>query len=139
VHGVLFDLPSVVQAADSVLQAAGVSERCEIVGGSFFDDPLPSADALILSQILHDWNDERAGVILANCRRALPDGGRLVLVEGVVAGDSEPDFLKLLDLHMLVMFGGKERTETEWRSLLAQSKFQLGQVLPTGLIEARAD
>jgi SAM-dependent methyltransferase len=137
-QGVLFDLPSVVQPAGSVLEATGVRERCEIVGGDFFNDPLPSADVLILSQILHDWDDERADAILANCRRAVPIGGRLLLVEGVIQDGSEPDFLKLLDLHMLVMLGGKERTESEWRALLTAAGFRLARVMPTGLIEARA-
>ena len=71
---------------------------------------------MILSQILHDWDDERAGEILANCRRAVRTEGRLLLAEGVIRDGSDPDFLKLLDLHMLVMFGGKERTESEWRA-----------------------
>jgi hypothetical protein len=92
---------------------------------------------LILSQILHDWDDERADAILTNCRRAVRTGGRLLLVEGVIQDGSEPDFLKLLDLHMPVMFGGKERTESEWRALLTAAGFQLTHVVPTGLIEAR--
>jgi SAM-dependent methyltransferase len=98
-----------------------------------------SADAVILSQILHDWDDERAAAILDGCRQALSPGGRLVLVEGVVPDGPEADFLKLLDLHMLVLLGGKERTETEWRDLLTISAFRLANVLPSRLIAARAD
>jgi hypothetical protein len=93
---------------------------------------------MILSQILHDWGDESADAILANCRRGVRTGGRLLLVEGVIQDGSEPDFLKLLDLHMLVMFGGKERTESEWRALLTAAGFRLARVMPPGLIEARA-
>ena len=111
-QGALFDLPTVVQPAGSVFEAAGVLNRCEIVSGDFFKDPLPTADVLILSQILHDWDDERAAAILTNCRRAVRTDGRLLLVEGAIHDGSEPDFLKLLDLHMLVMFGGKE---AQWR------------------------
>ena len=136
-HGVLFDLPTVVESADAVLEKAGVRERCEIIGGDFFGDPLPTADILILSQVLHDWNDDRAAAILANCRRAVHDGGRLLLVEGVIPEGPDPDFIKLLDLCMLLLFGSKERTEDDWRALLANARFRLTRRLPTGLIEAR--
>ncbi len=112
-RGVLFDLPTVVVAADEVLRDAGVLDRCDIVGGDFFTDSLPPADVYVLSQILHDWNDERASAILRNCRRTLADDGRLLLVEGIVPDGPEPDFGKLFDLHMLVLVGGKERTESE--------------------------
>ncbi len=133
----LFDLPTVVAGANDVLRDARVLDRCDIVGGDFFADSLPSADVYVLSQILHDWNDERAGAILRNCRRTLPDDGRLLLVEQVITDGPESDFAKLFDLHMLVMLGGKERTEKEWRALLAVERFELGQVTAEGLIEAR--
>jgi len=136
--GVLFDLPTVVGGAGEVLRAAGVSDRCEILGGDFFSDSLPCADAYILSQILHDWDDDHACAILTNCRRGVDDGGRLVLVEGVVPDGPQPSFLKLLDLHMLILLGGKERTENEWSDLLRKAGFQLHQVMPNGLIDARA-
>jgi SAM-dependent methyltransferase len=135
--GTLFDLPTVVGAADDVLRAADVIDRCEVVEGDFFADSLPSADVYVLSQILHDWNDERAATILRNCRRTLADDGRLLLVEGIIPEGPEPDFGKLFDLHMLVLLGGKERTESEWRELLAQERFELREVTPDGLIEAR--
>lgn len=137
-RGALFDLPSVVHEGNRVLRKARVGDRCEVVGGDFFKDPIPFSDALILSQVLHDWNDRQAHRILVNCRRALARNGLLLLVEGVVPETAEPSFLKLLDLHMLVLFGGKERTETEWRGMLAQARFRLVKVFPTGLIEARA-
>ncbi len=135
-RGVLFDLPTVVEAANDVLGAAGVLDRCDIVGGDFFVDTLPPADVYVLSQILHDWDDERAGAILRNCRRGLADNGRLLLVEQTVPEGPEPSFGKLFDLHMLVLLGGKERTATEWRALLAQERFELQQLEPDGLIEA---
>jgi SAM-dependent methyltransferase len=136
-RGVLFDLPTVVARANDVLRDARVLDRCDIVRGDFFADSLPSADVYVLSQILHDWNDERAGAILRNCRRTLPDDGRLLLVEQVITDGPESDFGKLFDLHMLVMLGGKERTEKEWRALLAVERFELGQITAEGLIEAR--
>lgn len=136
-QGVLFDVPTVVGAAEDLLRGAGVLERCEIVGGDCFTDDLPPADVFVLSQILHNWNDERAGGILRNCRRSLPDDGRLLLVEQVVPTGPEPSFSKLFDLHMLVLLGGKERTEAEWRALLARERFELCHITPSGLIEAR--
>jgi len=137
-HGVLFDLPNVVEGAEETMRRKGVHNRCDVVEGDFFVDRIPPANVYILSQILHDWNDERASAILRNCRRALGADDRVLLVEGVVPEGCEPDFGKLFDLHMLVLVGGKERTETEWRTLLESQCFELRQITPTGLIEARA-
>lgn len=136
-RGVLFDQPSVVDTAEARLSAAGVRDRCDIVGGDFFADALPSADVFVLSQILHNWNDERSGAILDNCRRSLTTSGRLILVEEILPHGPEPHFAKLLDLHMLVLLGGQERTETAWRTLLAGARFQLQEITPHGLIDAR--
>lgn len=139
-HGVLFDLPTVVVEARETLEGAGVADRCEIVGGDFFADSLPPAEVFVLAQILHDWDDGRAAAILRNCRRSIPDGGRVLIVDGVVPPGSEPGFLRHMDLHMLVLVGGKERTEQEWRELLAAEAFEIAAVVPAGptnLIEAR--
>jgi SAM-dependent methyltransferase len=137
-RGSLFDLPSIIDEGEEVLRRVGVRGRCEITGGDFFKDPIPFSDALILSQVLHDWDDEQAHAILVNCRRALAKGGLLLLVEGVIPSGRKPNSLKLLDLNMLVLLGGKERTQSEWRNLLAQARFRFVRILPTGLIEARA-
>jgi len=136
-RGTVFDLPTVVEGAANVLSAAGVQDRCDVVGGDFFVDDLPRADVYVLSQILHDWNDERAGAILDNCRRGLTEHDRLLLVERILEDGPDSAFHKLLDLHMLVLLGGKERTETEWRSLLAEHGFGVQQITESGLIEAR--
>lgn len=136
-RGFLVDLPTVAEAADEVLQKFGVRDRCEIIPGDFFKDSLPSVDTMILSQILHDWNDDRAREILTNCHHALAENGHLLLVEGVIPDDSMPSKLKLMDLHMLVLLGGKERTEREWRALLGQSGFRLEKIYPAGLIVAK--
>ncbi len=135
-RGVLFDLPSVAPGAKEIFRREGIADRCTIVAGDFFVDPLPPADVYVLSQILHDWSDERASSILRNCRRALGADDRLLLVEGVVPEDRKPDFMKLFDLHMLVLLGGKERTVTEWRALLDSAGFTL-EAISTGLLEAR--
>jgi SAM-dependent methyltransferase len=136
-HGVLVDQPAVVASAGDVLGAAGVADRCEIVAASFFTDELPSADAYVLSRILHDWDDERSAQILRNCRRSLAPDGKLLIVETVVHDGPDPTLRKLFDLHMLVVLGGKERTEAQWRELLAGERFEATQIRD-GLIEARA-
>jgi O-methyltransferase len=135
-HGVLVDRPTVVEAATEVFAAAGVADRCEVVAGDFFTDELPPADAYVLGRILHDWDDERAAGILRNCRRWLPADGRLLLVETVLHDRPDPTLRKLFDLHMLVLLGGKERTEEEWRALLGAEGFE-PRAIVDGLIEAR--
>jgi hypothetical protein len=130
-RGVLFDRPHVVERARPVLEAAGVAGRCAVEGGDFFEAAPRSADAYLLGHILHDWDDAKAGRILDTLRRATPAGARLLLVEYVLPeGDGAP-FGKLLDLHMMVALGGQERTEAEYRRLLADHGFRLTRVVPT--------
>jgi SAM-dependent methyltransferase len=138
-HGVIFDLPHVVPDARLVLEQAGLSERCEVVGGDFFTDALPRADVHVLARVLHDWDDEQALAILRNCRRSIAADGRLLVVEWVLPVGDEPSYGKLLDLIMLTLVGGKERTEAEWRALLQAGGFELVDVTEaaaTSLLEA---
>ena len=130
-RGVPFDQPHVVADAGELLQEAGVAERCEVVGGSFFEAVPPGADAYLLKSVLHDWDDPEAIAILRRCRAAIPPSGRLLVVERVVRPANEPDGTKLLDLHMLVMLGGRERTAAENAALLDQAGFRPGRVIPT--------
>ena len=88
-------------------------------------------DAYILAQILHDWDDDRCVAILEQCRRAIPDHGKLLVVELVLPQGDEPSFGKWLDLHMLVMTGGRERTAPEYDALLRAAGFALTRVVPT--------
>jgi SAM-dependent methyltransferase len=139
-RGVVFDLPHAEAAARSVIEAAGLADRCEFVAGDFFTDRLPAADTYVLATVLHDWDDVHAAAILANCRRSLPGGGRLLLLEAVMPAGPEPNPVKVLDLQMLVIPGGQERTEAQWRTLLASGGFELADLIPgagTNLIEAR--
>jgi len=130
-RGVLFDLPAVVERARPRLEAAGVAGRCALEVGSFFETAPGGADAYLLGSILHDWDDAKAGRILANLRRAIPAGSRLLLLEHVLPlGDGLP-FGKLLDLHMMLVLGGHERTEAEFRQLFAAHGFRLTRVVPT--------
>jgi hypothetical protein len=116
-RGILFDQPGVVAEAGPVLEAAGVTDRVEAVGGSFFEH-VPLADVYLLKAIIHDWPDEESIRILRTIRDAAPPGGRLLLVERILGGPNEDLDGKLSDLHMLVMPGGLERTLDEWRELL---------------------
>lgn len=131
VEGVLFELPHVAADAKPFLQKAGVADRCTSVGGDFFESVPGGGTTYVLAQILHDWDDERCGVILGNCRQAIHPDGKLLVVEQVVPPANEPSLGKWLDLHMLVMLGGQERTESEYRSLLAAAGFQLTRVIST--------
>jgi hypothetical protein len=129
-RGILFDLPHVVERARLDLEAAGLADRCATVGGSFFK-PIPvEADAYFLRHIIHDWDDEDAGQILRNVRRAMPPSARLLVVEHVLPPGDAPSFGKLLDLNMLVMPGGLERTEDEFRQLYEFAGFRLERVVP---------
>jgi len=132
-RGVLFDLPHVVAGAGTLLAARGVAERCERVPGDFFSAIPRGGDAYILKWILHGWEDGQALQILQGCRAAMAPDARLVLVEAVLPSGNEPDpyQIKLRDVHMMLMAGGRERTAAEFRALLAEGGFALTQVRST--------
>lgn len=138
--GVLFDLPSVVAKSLPVLREHQVVERCEVVGGSFFDQVPDSGDLYMMKTIIHDWEDDDAIKILKNVRRAMAGDGRVLLIETVVPGPGIKHFAKVLDLEMIVSSGGRERTREEYSKLLEASGFKLVRVIPTAaplsLIEA---
>lgn len=130
-RGILFDSPNVVPGAQALMEAEGLSDRCEIVGGDFFASVPSGADAIVMKWIIHDWDEEKCHAILTNCHRALPANGKLILIEAVVPATSEPHFSKFIDLNMLVMTGGRERTGDEYRELLAKAGFNLTRIVPT--------
>lgn len=130
-RGVVFDQPHVADGARTRVADEGLSARCTIAGGSFFESIPPGADACLMKFILHDWNDQQCGRILRNVHAALPPGGKLLVVELVLKPGNEPDLGKLMDLNMLAMTGGKERTEAEFAKLFAGSGFALVKVHPT--------
>jgi hypothetical protein len=130
--GVLYDRADVVAGASAVLEAAGVAERCEIVAGDFFAS-VPEGDACILRQIIHDWGDADAARILGSCRRALGPSGKVLVLERAIASDPRRALPVLqLDLHMLVMHGGLQRTDEEYAALFASAGFRLSRVVPLG-------
>jgi len=134
-RGVIFDQPHVVPRAKEQIEAAGLSDRCEAVGGSFFDEVVHGADAYLLKHVIHDWNDERATAILKNCRKVVPAHGKLLIVEGVYPAriDQSPESRGAAanDLNMLVCTGGRQRSEAEFRDLFAASGFRLTRVVRT--------
>jgi hypothetical protein len=129
-QGVLFDQPHIVVGAIPTFARLGVEPRVRMVGGDFFAE-VPSADAYILSHVIHDWDDERATTILRAITRAAEPGARLLVVETVIPPGNEFSFGKLLDLEMMMFPGGVERTEAEYRRLLEAGGFRLTRVLPT--------
>lgn len=139
--GLLYDLPHVVERAKPPLRAAGVADRCETVGGNFFEHVPSGGDAYLMRHIIHDWNDEQSLTILRNIHRALGSDGRLLLVESVIPPGNEPFAAKFLDLTMMLIPGGKERTEAEYRELYEAAGFTLTRIVPTSteisIIEGR--
>lgn len=128
--GILFDLGHVIDGAGELLEGQGVADRVETATGDFFKE-VPSADAYIMKHIIHDWDDERAVLIMKNINRAMTGDGKLLLVEMVVPPGDQPHPSKVLDLEMLTLPGGIERTETEFASLFEQAGFRLNRVVPT--------
>jgi len=130
--GVLLDREPVLPTAREHLEAAGVADRVKCVAGDFFAEVPEGGDLYVLSRVLHDWHDGDAGRILATCRRAMRPGSRLAVVEAVVpARAKDAPAVVRMDLHMLLLFGARERTEREFRDLLAASGFSVQRVVPT--------
>lgn len=129
--GVVFDAPAVAEGAAEAIRAAGMGGRCRAEGGDFFRAVPAGADAYLMKHIIHDWADGPATTILRNCRSAAAPGAKLVLVELVVPPGDEPHPAKLLDLEMLLLTGGRERTEAEYAALLAGAGWRLAEVIPT--------
>jgi SAM-dependent methyltransferase len=138
-HGTLFDLPHVADDARRAVDAAGLGARCTVEGGSFFEEVPRGADVYLLSNVLHDWNDDDAAKILRNCRVAVRDDSRILVLESLVPPGNDRHPVKVLDLQMLVALGGRERTETEFAALLATTGFELTGVSGSGpfALEAR--
>jgi len=130
-RGTLADVPAVIDGARRYFEAAGVADRCEVVPIDFFESVPAGGDAYLMKHIVHDWDDQRSTTILKNCHRAMGGKGKLLLVEMVIPPGNGPDFGKWLDVGMLVFTGGCERTESEYRELLAASGFQLTRIVPT--------
>ncbi|MFM9845418.1 MAG: methyltransferase [Dongiaceae bacterium] len=138
--GLILDLPMVVEEAERKLSAAGLSARSACTSGDFFESVPKGGDIYLLKNIIHDWRDAQAMLILRNCRRAMRPDSRLLLAERIIAAGSGAAEAKLFDISMMVVAGGQERTESEHRAILAAAGLELVRVIPTqsplSLIEA---
>ena len=130
-QGILFDMPEVIATAQPLLDQAGVTSRCKLVGGDFFEAVPAGADLYALKFILHDWPDDECIRILRNCRQAVAAGGRVLIVEHVIPEESGPHIAKFMDINMLVNTTGRERTRREFEQLLAAAGLQLRQLVAT--------
>jgi len=130
-RGVVYDMPHVVAEAQKRLEAEGLAGRARVEGGSFFDSVPAGGDVYILSHIIHDWDEARCVRILDHCRQAKAAGGKVLLVEMVVPPPNVPHPAKMLDIVMLAVPGGQERTAEEYRDLLARAGLRMTRVLPT--------
>ncbi|HLZ57422.1 MAG TPA: methyltransferase [Ktedonosporobacter sp.] len=141
-HGVLFDLPHVVKGAPPLLAAAGVADRCEVIGGDAFTAVPEGRETYLLSRVIHDWDDEHALALLARCHQAMKPQGKVLLVERVILTESSPQVLVLeSDVQMLVLsYGGRERTDAEYHALLNAAGFEVTRLIavlaPFYVIEA---
>jgi hypothetical protein len=132
VRGVLTDVAHVIDGAKPRIAAAGLADRCQAVPCDFFKAVPEGGDAYIMKHIIHDWDDGRATTILKNIGRALgARGGKVILLESVIAAGGAADFGKFLDIEMLAMPGGRERSADEFRTLFAGAGFELTRVVPT--------
>ena len=129
VSGVLFDVPSAVEAAKE--GAGGPLPRCEIVTGDFFGDDLPRGDTYVLKSILHIWDDEKATTILRNCRKASEPGARFIIVERLIGPPNELGLTHYYDLTMMVQYMTQDRSEDEYRAWLKQADIKLERSIPT--------
>lgn len=129
--GILYDLPHVIERARERIVAAGLQERCQLISGSFFDAVPAGADAYLMRHIIHDWDEEKCLTILRNCHRVMSATGKVLVIESVIPPGNEPFGGKLLDLVMLLIPGGKERTAAEYRTLFEQAGFEVTRIIPT--------
>jgi hypothetical protein len=140
--GIVFDLPNIAEIAKSAAAEVGLERRVTSVGGDFFE-AVPAADLYLLRYILHDWDDAACIRILQNCRRAMLPGGRVAVIEQVLGDIGQPGPAPLMDLNMMVMLGGRERSETEYGQLFAAAGLRLATTIETNtpmatIIEATA-
>jgi len=131
ITGTVFDTASTIEGAQQGFGGDVRKRRCSYVVGDFFTSVPQGADAYLLCGVIHDWDDRRALRILRNCRRAMTEKGRLLIVDMVVPDTDATSFSKLLDLNMLAMTGGRERTQAEFRALLDAADYKLTRIIPT--------
>jgi len=139
-QGVLFDTPAVIEGAKPEIAASGVADRCQLASGDFFAAVPAGADAIMMKYIIHDWDDEHSRKILKTCHAALPSGGWLLVIDAVILPGNEPALGKMIDVEMLLI-GGRERTDAEFRKLYEDTGFELTRIVatpsPVSVVEGR--
>jgi hypothetical protein len=140
-RGVLFDRPDVIEGARGAVANSGMGDRIDVVSGDFFTDMPAGGDLYLLKSILHDWPDDKCEEIVRSVHRGAAEGSRLVLVKGLLPDTPQPSPVTLMDMNMLVMLGGRERTAGEYTALLKRCGYEVQRVIPTGgmfgVIEAK--
>jgi hypothetical protein len=140
-RGVLFDRADVIEGARAAVSNSGMADRIELVSGDFFNDMPAGGDLYLLKSILHDWPDDKCEEIVRSVHRGAAEGSRLVVVEGLLPDTAQPSPVTLMDMNMLVMLGGRERTAGEYTALLKRCGYEVERVIPTGgmfgVIEAK--
>jgi len=139
-RGILFDIAHVAAGAKPVMESLGLAARCDIVGGDFFQG-VPAADNYVMKTVIHDWDDARSIAILKNCAKAMRSpNGKVILLEMLIGPANEPGIAKWIDIEMLAIAGGRERTETEYAELLGKAGLRMARVVrtasPLAVIEA---
>ena len=132
-EGMLFDLPANAGAGRASMQRLGLGERCQVIGGDFFEAVPPGCDAYLLSHVLHDWPEDRALKIVENCRKAMAPDGRLLIVEDVIADDDRGMAGKAFDLLLLETVNGRVRRAAEYAAFLSQAGFRIERIVRTTL------
>lgn len=131
-RGVVYEMEHAIAGAQKLISEQGLSNRGEAICGDILELVPSGANAYVMKHIIHDWDDERSITILRNCKIAMAPGGRLMVVENVLTGPTDPDFAKFGDLEMLIVTpGGRERTADEYSSLYARAGFRLTRIVPT--------
>src|SRR5262249_18358293 len=134
-NGIVFDLPETARDAERVVGESDVADRCRVVAGSFFES-VPAGDTYALAGIIHDWDDEHASRILETVRKAAPASARVLIRDAVISPGNDAQGNKWLDVLMLVLLQGRERTEDEWRRLLSGVGLEITSI-SEGLVQAR--
>lgn len=129
-RGVNFDQPAVIERARAFISAAALGERCELAAGDFFSAVPAGGDAYLLKYVLHDWPDDDCVAILRNVTRAMREGAKVLVIEAVIPPGNDPHPGKFMDINMLVITGGRERTADEYRDLLERSGLRMTRIVP---------
>jgi SAM-dependent methyltransferase len=129
--GVVYDSPQVVADAPALFEEHGVAERASVVGGDFFKSVPAGGDTYVMKHIIHDWDDNKCTTLLKHCHGVMKPGGKLLVVDQVLPEGNAPSISKFFDLLMMIMPGGTERTEAEFKALLTGAGFKFSRVVPT--------